>query len=82
MFQLLLMQIGGARVGSAVARKAIDLNVVRVTLMAVHGLRADLRNVSSFIVLSLTHPHSAPQQTCVTDHRFLTLYDHSSRMGR
>ena len=25
---------------------------------------------------------SNPQKTCATDYRFLTLYDHSSRMGR
>ena len=28
-------------------------------------------------------PTAVPQKkACVTDHRFLTLYDHSSRMGR
>ena len=45
----------GFRFGSVVARRAIDLKV-RVLLIAVHGLRTDLRNVSSFIDLSPTHP--------------------------
>ena len=43
------------------------------------------------LILGMCHPSSfhpqptptaVPQKACVTDYRFLTLYDHSSRKGR
>ena len=57
--------------------------VVQVLLIAVHGLRVDLWNVSSFIVSSPTpNPWGSSLKTCITDHRFLILYNHSCRLGR
>ena len=70
----------GGRVGSVEARRAIS-----------EGSWLESRSwrfTDCGLILGMCHPSSqptptaGPQKACVTDYRFLTLYDHSSRKGR